>query len=74
MAVPEGHGGAGADDFRLNMVIGEECQRAAVSGFGLGCSVHTDICLPYFLTYCTEEQRERGWPGSPRRADRRDRR
>ena len=29
MAVPEAYGGAGAEDFRLNMVIGEETQRAA---------------------------------------------
>jgi alkylation response protein AidB-like acyl-CoA dehydrogenase len=63
MAVPERHGGAGADDFRLNMVIGEECQRVAVGSFGLGCSVHTDICLPYFLTYCNEEQRGRWLAG-----------
>jgi alkylation response protein AidB-like acyl-CoA dehydrogenase len=63
MAVPERYGGAGADDdFRFNLVIGEECQRAAVGSFGLGCSVHTDICLPYFLTYCNEEQRRR-WLG-----------
>ncbi len=62
MAVPENHGGAGADDFRLNLVIGEECQRAAVGSFGLGITLHNDICLPYFLTYCNEEQRER-WLG-----------
>jgi alkylation response protein AidB-like acyl-CoA dehydrogenase len=63
MAVPEQDGGAGADDFRFNLVIGEECQRAAVGSFGLGCSVHTDICLPYFLTYCNEEQRGRWLAG-----------
>jgi alkylation response protein AidB-like acyl-CoA dehydrogenase len=63
MAVPAEHGGAGTDDFRLNLVIGEECQRAAVGGFGLGCSVHTDICLPYFLSYCDERQRERWLAG-----------
>jgi len=63
MSVPESHGGAGANDFRLNLVIGEECQRAAVSGFGLGITLHNDICLPYFLTYCNEEQRERWLPG-----------
>jgi long-chain-acyl-CoA dehydrogenase len=66
MAVPEEHGGASADDFRLNMIIGEECQRAAVGSFGLGCSVHTDICLPYFLTYCNDEQRGRWLAGVAR--------
>src|SRR5450631_3959800 len=53
MAVPESHGGAGAEDFRLNLVIGEEVQRAGVGSFGLGITLHNDICLPYFLTYCT---------------------
>jgi alkylation response protein AidB-like acyl-CoA dehydrogenase len=63
MAVPERYGGAGAEDFRLNLVIGEETQRAGVGGFGLGITLHNDICLPYFLRYCTEEQRERWLPG-----------
>ncbi len=63
MAVPEADGGAGAEDFRLNMVIGEECQREGVASFGLGITLHNDICLPYFLSYCTPEQRERWLPG-----------
>jgi alkylation response protein AidB-like acyl-CoA dehydrogenase len=63
MAVPERYGGAGAEDFRLNLVIGEEAQRAGVGSFGLGITLHNDICLPYFLRYCTEEQRERWLPG-----------
>jgi alkylation response protein AidB-like acyl-CoA dehydrogenase len=63
MAVPEEHGGAGAEDFRLNLVIGEETQRAGVGSFGLGITLHNDICLPYFLTYCNEEQRARWLPG-----------
>jgi alkylation response protein AidB-like acyl-CoA dehydrogenase len=62
MSVPERHGGAGAADFRFNVVIGEECQRAGVGGFGLGITLHNDICLPYFLSYCNDEQRER-WLG-----------
>jgi alkylation response protein AidB-like acyl-CoA dehydrogenase len=63
MAVPERHGGAGASDFRLNLVIGEEAQRAAVGSFGLGITLHNDICLPYFLGYCNEEQRDRWLAG-----------
>jgi alkylation response protein AidB-like acyl-CoA dehydrogenase len=62
MAVPERYGGAGADDFRFNLIIGEETQRAAVGSFGLGVTLHNDICLPYFLGYCDEAQRER-WLG-----------
>ena len=63
MSVPESHGGAGAEDFRLNLVIGEECQRAGLGSFGLGITLHNDICLPYFLTYCDEEQKRRWLPG-----------
>jgi alkylation response protein AidB-like acyl-CoA dehydrogenase len=62
MAVPERYGGAGAEDFRFNAIVGEECQRAGVGSFGLGITLHNDICLPYFLTYCNDEQRER-WLG-----------
>jgi alkylation response protein AidB-like acyl-CoA dehydrogenase len=63
MGVPERYGGAGADDFRLNLVIGEEAQRAGVGSFGLGITLHNDICLPYFMRYCSEEQRDRWLPG-----------
>jgi alkylation response protein AidB-like acyl-CoA dehydrogenase len=63
MAIPEQYGGGGVDDFRYNLVIDEEVQAAGVGGAGLGISLHNDICLPYFLRYCTEEQRERWLPG-----------
>ncbi len=63
MAVPENYGGAGAEDFRLNLVIGEECQRAGLGSFGLGITLHNDISLPYFLSYGTPEQNERWLPG-----------
>jgi len=63
MAVPERYGGAGAEDFRLNLVVGEECQAAGVGSFGLGITLQNDICLPYFLRYCTDSQRERWLPG-----------
>jgi alkylation response protein AidB-like acyl-CoA dehydrogenase len=63
MAVPEAYGGAGAVDFRFNLIVGEETQRAGVGSFGLGITLHNDICLPYFLTYCTPEQCERWLAG-----------
>jgi alkylation response protein AidB-like acyl-CoA dehydrogenase len=63
MAVPERYGGAGAEDFRFNLVVGEECQHAGVASFGLGVTLHNDIALPYFLRYCNEPQRERWLPG-----------
>ena len=62
MSVPASHGGAGATDFRFNQVIGEEVQRAGTAGFGLGLTLHNDICVPYFLAYADAEQRER-WLG-----------
>jgi alkylation response protein AidB-like acyl-CoA dehydrogenase len=62
MAVPERHGGAGVQDFRLNLIVGEEAQYAGVGSFGLGITLQNDICLPYFLRYCTEQQSER-WLG-----------
>jgi alkylation response protein AidB-like acyl-CoA dehydrogenase len=63
MSVPERYGGAGAQDFRFNLIVGEETQRAGVSSLGLGITLQNDICLPYFLRYCNEEQRERWLPG-----------
>jgi len=53
MAVPEQYGGAGVADFRFNLIVGEETQRAGVGSFGLGVTLHNDICLPYFLSYCS---------------------
>ncbi len=63
MAAPEEHGGGGVDDFRYNVVIAEEIQQAGVNAAGLGWTLHNDICLPYFLTLCTDEQKARWLPG-----------
>jgi alkylation response protein AidB-like acyl-CoA dehydrogenase len=64
MAIPEAFGGGGVDDFRYNLVIGEEVQRAGAGGAGLGLTLHNDVCLPYFLSLCTDEQRQRWLPGN----------
>jgi alkylation response protein AidB-like acyl-CoA dehydrogenase len=63
MAIPEQYGGGGVDDFRYNLVIGEEVQSVGANAAGLGLTLHNDICLPYFLRYCTDEQRARWLPG-----------
>ena len=63
MSIPEVYGGGGSDDFRYNLVIGEEVQAVGAGAAGLGLTLHNDICMPYFLRYCTEEQRERWLPG-----------
>jgi alkylation response protein AidB-like acyl-CoA dehydrogenase len=57
--VPERFGGAGVADFRFNAVIAEEIFRLGISGFGSMITLHNDVCVPYFLSYCNEEQRER---------------
>jgi alkylation response protein AidB-like acyl-CoA dehydrogenase len=61
--VPEEYGGAGVDDFRFNVVLSEECFRLSLGGFGVGLTLHNDVCLPYFLEYCSEEQKQRWLPG-----------
>jgi alkylation response protein AidB-like acyl-CoA dehydrogenase len=63
MAVPDEYGGGGVDDFRYSQVIGEELQYAGVGASGLGMTLHTDICLPYFLSLATEDQKARWLPG-----------
>ena len=63
MQIPEEYGGGGTGDFRFNQVLNEQVAAAGVTGTGLGITLHNDICLPYFLTYCTDEQRRRWLPG-----------
>jgi alkylation response protein AidB-like acyl-CoA dehydrogenase len=66
MAVPECYGGAGVTDFRFNVVLAEEAALAWVGGFGLGLTLHNDVCVPYILSYADEEQRERWLPAIAR--------
>ena len=63
MAVPEQYGGGGSDDFRFNQALDEQIGYVGIGGTGLGLSLHNDICLPYFLSYTTEEQKQRWLPG-----------
>ncbi len=63
MDVPEEYGGGGVRDFRYNAVIIEETQETCIGGSGLGITLHNDICLPYFLHLCNEEQKQRWLPG-----------
>ena len=62
-AAPEEHGGGGVRDFRYNLVLSEEIQAAGVGAAGLGLTLHTDICLPYFLDLTNDEQKARWLPG-----------
>jgi alkylation response protein AidB-like acyl-CoA dehydrogenase len=63
MEVPEAYGGPGVEDWRFNVVISEEAARSGVGDALIGPLLHTDVCLPYLIASCTEEQRERWLPG-----------
>lgn len=63
MAVPEEFGGGGSSDFRFNAVLAEELAAAGVGGAGLGLTLHNDITTPYFIEFCTDEQKSRWLPG-----------
>jgi len=63
MPVPEEFGGAGITDFRYSGVIVEELCAADLFAHGLGLTLHTDVCLPYFLDYANDEQKARWLPG-----------
>ncbi|MGB2758173.1 MAG: acyl-CoA dehydrogenase family protein [Acidimicrobiia bacterium] len=63
MAYPEEFGGGGTEDFRFSVVVAEEIARLGITSYGLTLGLITDICGPYFLRMCTQEQRERWYPG-----------
>jgi alkylation response protein AidB-like acyl-CoA dehydrogenase len=63
MAVPDKFGGGGVEDFRFNQALDEQIAAAGIGGTGLGLSLHNDICLPYFLSFTTDEQKQRWLPG-----------
>jgi uncharacterized delta-60 repeat protein len=55
---PEEFGGGGQlGDFRFNVVMNEELQRAGVFGSGMCLTLHNDICMPYFLKTANDEQK-----------------
>jgi long-chain-acyl-CoA dehydrogenase len=63
MQVPERYGGAGVEDFRFNQILDEEVGVFGAGGAGLGITLHNDICLPYFLNFASDEQKQRWLPG-----------
>jgi acyl-CoA dehydrogenase len=58
--VEEKYGGSEAD-YIYSVIICEETARAMASGWAI--SLHNDICVPYIVSYCNEEQKERWLPG-----------
>jgi alkylation response protein AidB-like acyl-CoA dehydrogenase len=63
MEIPGELGGGGVDDFRFNVVINEEIQRAGVMASGMCITLHNDICLPYFMNLTDDDQKARWLPG-----------
>src|SRR5438045_2896926 len=63
MSVPEEYGGGGVEDYRFNQVFTEQCAGAAITGTGVGMTLHNDTCLPYFTSFGSEEQKQRRLPG-----------
>src|SRR5215470_1584102 len=59
--VPKEYGGGGEPSLKFGYVVTEECARAAVTFGNYG--VHSNLILPYFLEYATEEQKQRWLPG-----------
>jgi alkylation response protein AidB-like acyl-CoA dehydrogenase len=63
MAIPEQYGGGGVSDFRFNQILDEQVALSGVGGAGVGITLHNDVCVPYFLSYATEQQKQRWLPG-----------
>ena len=61
--VPQEFGGGGIADYRFNQIMQEEFDMAGVAAAASGLGLHNDICIPYFLEFCSDEQRERWLPG-----------
>lgn len=57
------YGGAGVDDFRFNQIIMEEFEAAGVGSAGSGIAMQNDIIIPYFIEFCTPEQKRKWLPG-----------
>jgi alkylation response protein AidB-like acyl-CoA dehydrogenase len=63
MEVPESYGGGGVSDFRFNAVITEVFTAGGAGSSSMCITLHNDICVPYFTTYCTKAQKDRWLQG-----------
>jgi alkylation response protein AidB-like acyl-CoA dehydrogenase len=64
IGLPVEYGGLPGSSFKHSAILTEEAQGAGIALGGL--RVHVDICMPYFLEYANDEQRERWLPGLAR--------
>ncbi|GAB2972274.1 acyl-CoA dehydrogenase family protein [Nocardioides montaniterrae] len=62
LQIPEEHGGAGVDDYRYRLVVGEEVARANAISFSVTLGLQDDLFLAYLLGRANEEQKKRWLP------------
>ena len=60
-SAPTEYGGAGVDDVRYAVILGEELAKRNCTGPGFG--IHSTVVAPYILHYGTDEQKARWLPG-----------
>ena len=60
LQLPEEYGGGGTDDFRYNVVIGEEMTTRGV--YGAAFPLLNDMIVPYLVASANDEQRRRWFP------------
>ncbi|MGI9156154.1 MAG: acyl-CoA dehydrogenase family protein [Marmoricola sp.] len=60
LQMPEEYGGGGTDDFRYNVVIGEEMTRRGI--YGCAFPLFNDMISPYLMASANEEQKQRWFP------------
>lgn len=63
LTIPEEFGGGGTDDYLFAAIMTEEIGYTGVIGSGNGMTLHNDIVIPYFLSLCNDEQKQRWLPG-----------
>jgi len=61
LQLDEEYGGGGTQDFRYNVVIGEEMARRGV--YGAAFPLFNDMIVPYLVASANEEQKKRWFPG-----------
>ena len=61
LQLDEEYGGGGTQDFRYNVVIGEEMARRGV--YGAAFPLFNDMIVPYLAASANEEQKKRWFPG-----------
>ncbi len=61
LQLDEEYGGGGTQDFRYNVVIGEEMARRGV--YGAAFPLFNDMIVPYLVASANDEQKKRWFPG-----------